>query len=184
LPRRFWLFAGSAGLATAGLVTFGVMSYHLVREHVVPVAAVPLVYSGAMAAAAVASLATGWLYDRWNARVLLVLPALVVGVPVLAFSDARSLAVSGVLLWGAAVGVQDSTVKALVAELVPAARRATGYGLFAAVQGAAAVAGGAMAGALYSTSVPALVAAVAATQVAALALLGWTLRGLAGASAP
>ena len=67
LPRRFWLFAASAGAATAGLVTFGVISYHLTREHVVPLAGVPVVYAAAMAAAALAALVTGWLYDRWNA---------------------------------------------------------------------------------------------------------------------
>jgi hypothetical protein len=38
------------------------------------------------------------------------------------------------LLWGAAVGVLDSSVKALAADLVPAPRRATADGLFAAVQ--------------------------------------------------
>ena len=136
----------------------------------------PVVYAAAMAAEAVAALATGWLYDRWNARVLLVLPLLVAAVPALAFSHGLLVAGAGILLWGAAVGVQDSTVKALVADLVPAARRATAYGWFAAVQGAAAVAGGAMAGALYARSVPALVAAVAATQLVALTLLVATLR--------
>jgi hypothetical protein len=81
-----------------------------------------------------------------------------------------------VLLWGAATGVQDSTVKALVAEVVPAARRATGYGVFAAVQGVAAVAGGGLAGALSTRSVPALTAIVGVLQLAALVLLVRTLR--------
>ncbi len=176
LPTRFWLFAASAGAATAGLVTFGVISFHLTREHVVPVAGVPVVYAAAMAAAALAALATGWAYQRLQGRVLFVLPLLVAAVPPLAFSDTPMTAVAGVLLWGAAVGVQDSTVKALVADLVHAGRRATAYGLFAAVQGAAAVAGGAMAGALYDRSVPALVGAVGATQLMALALLIATFR--------
>jgi MFS family permease len=176
LPRRFWLFAASAGAATAGLVTFGVISYHLTRDHVVPLAGVPVVYAAAMAAAAVAALVTGWLYDRWNASVLLALPVLVAVVPPLAFSGTPATAVAGVLVWGAAVGVQDSTVKALVAELVPPPRRATAYGMFAAVQGGAAILGGTMAGALYSRSVPALVAAVALTQVVTLVLLVATLR--------
>ena len=176
LPRRFWLFAASSGAATAGLVTFGVISYHLTRDHVVPLAGVPVVYAAAMAAAAVAALVTGWLYDRWNASVLLALPVLVVAVPPLAFSGTLVPAVAGVLVWGAAVGVQDSTVKALVAELVPPPRRATAYGMFAAVQGGAAVLGGTMAGALSSRSVPALVAAVAVTQVVTLVLLVATLR--------
>jgi len=176
LPRQFWLFAVSAGLTTAGLVTFGVISYHLVRDRVVDVAAVPLVYAAAMGAAAVAALVTGWLHDRSKGRILLGLPVLVAAVPALAFSGTWPVALVGVLVWGAAGGVQDSTVKALVAQLVPAARRATGYGMFAAVQGAAAVAGGALAGALSETSVPALVVVVAVLQAAALGLLVRTLR--------
>jgi predicted MFS family arabinose efflux permease len=48
--------------------------------------------------------------------------------------------------------------------------------VFAAVQGAAAVVGGVMAGALYERSLPILIAAVAATQVIALVLLIATLR--------
>lgn len=171
LPEPFWWFAAAAALTTAGLVTFGVISYHLVQDGVVAVAWVPVVYAGAMAAAAVAALAVGWRYDRIGGRVLLVLPILVAAVPALAFSATWPVALAGVLLWGAATGLQDSTVKALVAELVPAARRATAFGLFAAVQGAAAVAGGALAGALYDRSVPALFAVVATLQVGALALL-------------
>lgn len=176
LSAEFWLFAASAGAATAGLVTFGVISFHLSQEHVVSVAVVPVVYAAAMGVAALAALATGWLFERLHGRVLLVLPLLVAAVPALAFANSASVAVAGVLLWGSAVGVQDSTVKALVADLVPAGRRATAYGWFAVVQGAAAVAGGAMAGALYSRSVPLLVAAVGATQLVALLLLIVTLR--------
>jgi MFS family permease len=176
LPTAFWLFAAAAGAATAGLVTFGVISFHLTQDHVVPVSAVPLIYAAAMAAEAVAALATGWIFDRVKGRVLLVLPFLVAAVPPLAFTGSVVAVLVGVLLWGAAMGVQDSTVKALVADLVPAPTRASAYGLFAAVQGAAAVLGGLLAGTLYERSVPALVGAVAATQVVALVLLLVTLR--------
>lgn len=67
-------------------------------------------------------------------------------------------------------------MKALVADLVPAPRRATAYGVFAAIQGAAAVVGGGAAGALYERSLPGLVVAVAASQLLALVLLGASLR--------
>jgi MFS family permease len=176
LPRSFWLFAAAAGCATAGLVTFGVISFHLTRDQVVPVATIPLIYAAAMAAAALAALVTGWLFDRVKGRVLLALPFLVAAVPPLAFTNSASAVSVGVLIWGSAVGVQDSTVKALVADLVPATRRATAYGAFAAIQGAAAALGGAMAGALYEHSIMILVAAVSLTQLATLVLLIITLR--------
>jgi MFS family permease len=176
LPVAFWLFASAAGAATAGLVTFGVVSYHLTTDRVVPVATIPLIYAAAMAAEAVAALATGGLFDRIKGRTLLVLPFLVAAVPALAFSTSPHVAILGVVIWGCAMGIQDSTVKALVADLVPSTRRATAYGVFAAVQGAAAIAGGAMAGALYQHSLPILITTVAVIQIGALVLIVATLR--------
>jgi MFS family permease len=176
LPVAFWLFASAAGAATAGLVTFGVISYHLTTDRVVPVATIPLIYAAAMAAEALAALATGGLFDRIKGRTLLVLPFLVATVPVLAFSASPAIAILGVVIWGCAMGIQDSTVKALVADLVPSTRRATAYGVFAAVQGAAAIAGGAMAGALYQHSLPILITTVAVIQIGALVLIVATLR--------
>ncbi|MEO6714845.1 MAG: MFS transporter [Mycobacteriales bacterium] len=171
LPPNFLRFAVGTSLCTAGLVAFALISFHLVERDLLSAAGVPVVYAGAMAAGALAALATGEAYDRFGARVLLTLPFLVAGVPGLAFGHSLRLVVSGALLWGAAVGVQDSTVKALVADLVPRDRRATAFGVFAAVQGAGALVGGAAAGALYERSIPALVAVTAVVQVVALVLL-------------
>jgi MFS family permease len=176
LPGVFWMFAAASAAISAGLVTFAVIAYHLTQDHVVGVAAVPLIYAAAMGAGSLAALASGWLFDRTRGGALLGLPLLVSAVPVLAFASTPLVAIAGALVWGAAGGVLDSTVKALVADLVPASRRATAYGVFAAVQGAAAVAGGVMAGALYQRSLPILIAAVIATQIIALALLLATLR--------
>jgi MFS family permease len=171
LPPRFLGFAIGTTLCTAGLVTFGLISFSLVERHLVPTAGAPLLYAAAMAAGALAALATGEIYDRLGPRVLLGLPLLVAGVPALAFGNSLLLAVLGVLLWGAATGVQDSTVKALVADLVVRERRATAYGVFAALQGAGALLGGIAAGALYSHSVSWLVTAIVATQVVAFAII-------------
>jgi MFS family permease len=176
LPTVFWLFAAASAATSAGLVTFAVIAYHLTQDHVVSVAAVPLIYAAAMGAEAVAALGSGWLFDRTRGGALLSLPLLVSAVPILAFAGSPLIAIAGVLLWGAAGGVLDSSVKALVADLVAVSRRATAYGVFAAVQGAAAVVGGVMAGALYERSLPILIASVIASQVLALVLLIATLR--------
>jgi MFS family permease len=176
LPGVFWLFAAASAAVSAGLVTFAIISYHLAQDHVVTLAAVPVIYAAAMGAAALSALGSGWLFDRTRGGALLSLPLLVTAVPVLAFATSPMVAIIGALLWGVAGGVLDSTAKALVADLVPAFRRATAYGVFAAVQGAAAIAGGVMAGALYEHSLPILIAAVAATQAVAFVLLIATLR--------
>jgi MFS family permease len=171
LPRRFHWFAATMALCTAGLVTFGLIGYHLVEARIVPTAGVPLLYAAAMAAGALAALATGLVYDRSGSKVLLALPLMIAVVSLLAFGGSLLAVTAGVLLWGAAVGLQDSTVKALVADLVPRDRRATAYGIFAAVQGAGALVGGAAAGVLYQHSLTALIVGVAASQTIAVMML-------------
>jgi MFS family permease len=176
LPGDFFRYAVAASLTTGALVTFGIIGYHLTVEGIVPVAAVPVVYAAAMAVEAVAALLVGWAFDRVGARILLVVPILVAIVPALALGPTLSVVVAGVVVWGFAQGVQDSTIKAAVADLVEAPRRATAYGVFAGIQGLLAVVGGAGAGWLYDRSLTALVVVVALSQVVALALLIQTFR--------
>ena len=176
LPGPFYAFATSCALGTLGLMTFGVISFHLVEAGLVTTAVVPLIYAAAMGTEAVAALMTGFAYDRWGAAVLYTLPVTIVAVPALTLADTITVVLAGVLLWGAVTGIQDSTVKALVADLVPEARLATAYGVFAAFQGVAALAGGVLAGGLYTEHRTLLIVLVAATQVVSAALLVVTLR--------
>ncbi|GLW58214.1 major facilitator superfamily protein [Kitasatospora phosalacinea] len=171
LPRAFWVYAAFTAATMTGFATFGVLSFHLIQRHLLPASLVPVLYAAAMLTDAAAALATGWAYDRIGPRVLVVLPLLAAATTALAFTDTVPAVVTGALLWGAATGVQESTLRATVADLVPTPRRATAYGLFAAVVGAATLAGGALTGALYSVSVPALITTVITVQAAALALL-------------
>ena len=179
LPREFHLFSLAVACSTAGLMTFGVISFRFVDAGLVPLAAVPLVYAGAMAVEAVAALATGDLFDRYGGRVLLAVPLVVVTVPPLVFAPALWPVLRGVVLWGAATGIQDSTVKAYVADLVPSRRRSTAYGVFAAVQGVGALVGGTVAGALATTHAGVLAWCVAGLQATSLLLLLRSLRGTA-----
>ncbi|MEO6512885.1 MAG: MFS transporter [Nocardioides sp.] len=176
LPRSYRLLTLSCALATFGLLTFGVLSFHLVDDGLLDVAWVPVVYAAAMGVEAVSALATGFVFDRIGGRTLVVLPFLVAVVPFLAFSSSLTMAVAGILVWGLATGILDSTVKAMVAETVPRSRLGTAYGAFAAVQGVAALAGGGVAGWLYPHGRLPIVTVVGVAQLAALVLLLAALR--------
>jgi MFS-type transporter involved in bile tolerance (Atg22 family) len=123
---------------------------------------------------AVAALGTGYLFDRHGPAAVAVLPVIAAVAAALAFTDTTITAVAGSPLWGAAVGVQESTLRATVAHLVPAPRRATAYGIYAAVIGAGTFAGRALTGALYDYSIPVLVGTIAVVQAGALVLLALT----------
>jgi MFS family permease len=147
-----------------------------VEAGLVTTAVVPLIYAAAMGTEAVAALMTGFAYDRWGAAVLYTLPLTIVAIPALTLANTITVVLAGVLLWGAVTGIQDSTVKALVADLVPQARLATAYGVFAAFQGVAALVGGVLAGGLYIEHRTLLITIVAALQVISALLLVVTLR--------
>jgi MFS family permease len=171
LPSRFWLYSGFSALTMLGFATWAVLAYHLVHRHVLSTATIPVLYAAAMGGAALASLAVGRLYDRAGFRGLVVIPLLAAGVPVLSFSTSVPAVVVGAVLWGAGMGVHDSTMRAAVTDLVPRERRGTGYGTFTAIYGVAWLVGAAMIGALYDVGVGAIETVVVAVQVAALAAL-------------
>ena len=175
LPKNFYPFAAAAFATNAGLVTYGVISFHVTKAGLVPLSAVPLVYAAAMAAAALAALASGYVYDKRGTNVLLVLPFLIALVPGLALSNQIGAVIVGVVAWGSAVGIQESTVKAMVADMVPKARRATAYGIFAAFEGVGALVGGVLSGALYGQR-GVLVVVVVALQACSFVLLWVTVR--------
>ncbi|MFF2344698.1 MFS transporter [Pseudarthrobacter sp. NPDC058119] len=170
MPRQYWLYAAFSSLTMFGYATFGLLSFHLVATGLLPPAMVPVLYAAAMGVDALAALASGWLFDRVGLKVLLALPVLAAAVPWLGFSNNTALAVAGVLVWGAAMGVQESTMRAGVAGLAPVARRGSAYGMFTACYGLAWLAGSFLIGWLYEYSTVALAVTVTAVQAAAMVI--------------
>ncbi|WP_200947961.1 MFS transporter [Arthrobacter sp. Soil763] len=168
LPAGFWWYSGFTAVSMFGFSTFGVISYHLEVQGVLPAALIPVTYAASMGAAALAALASGALYDRIGLRGLLIALPLTAAVPFFSFSTSPGLVWTGAVVWGAALGIHGSTLRAAVADLVPAARRATGYGIFTAIYGTGWLAGATIIGALYAVSLPGLITFIVATQLAAL----------------
>lgn len=171
LPRQFWEYSLFCGLCLVGVATFAVLSFHMVGAGVSE-ALVPVLYAVAMLVDGVAALVTGSMYDRVGPKTLLALPVLSALVPVFAFSGSMVAMVVGVVIWGMTTGVQESTMRAYVADLLPSTARATGYGYFALVTGAGTMLGGTIAGFLYGTAgAGALIAFAFAIEAVAFFLL-------------
>jgi MFS family permease len=84
-------------------------------------------------------------------------------------------ALAGMALWGAGMGAQQSTLRARIAELVPARRRGAAYGIFNTAYGVMWFAGSSAIGILYGRSLGAAVALAIGAQLAAIPLL-WIVR--------
>lgn len=152
LPRSFWLYAAFTGLTTSGFATFGLLSFHLVELGTVAIAVIPVIYAVVMATDAVSALIAGKWYDRIGVQGLVIVPIGTALIPWLGFATTTWLVIAGMLLWGAMLGVQESTMRAAVADLVPDSRRGSAYGIFTAVFGLAWLAGSAVIGLLYEQS--------------------------------
>ena len=171
LPGQFWLYAAFTAVTMLGFSTWAVLAFHLSHRHLVAASVVPVLYALAMGVAALAAVAFGRIYDRFGLRGLVALPLLAAAIPLLSFSTNRAAFVLGTCVWGAAMGVHDSTMRAAVADLVPARHRGAGYGTFTAIYGLAWLAGAAIVGYLYERGVTEAVVFTAVVQAVALILL-------------
>ncbi len=168
LPRAYWFYLAAAALLAAGLADFPLVAFRLAHAKVAEGALIPILYAGAMAADAFSALAFGWLFDRFGFAVLALAALLAVPATALAFLGGLPAVVAGVLLWGAALGAHESVMRAGVAQLAPAGRRGTAFGLFYAAYGGGWFVGSAAMGLAYEVSPRLLVALSAAFSLAAL----------------
>jgi MFS family permease len=169
--RSYWIYLGASALVAAGYSDFPLIAYHFAKSDAMPAAWIPLIYSLAMGVSALAAPAAGWLFDRIG--VVVIAGAVVVAAlfAPLVFLGGTALAVAGMALWGVGIGVQESIVRAAVADLVPSARRAGAYGVFDTGFGIFWFCGSALMGLLYDSSIAARVAFSVTAQLAALPLL-------------
>src|SRR5262249_46779152 len=103
------------------------------------------------------SLPTGWLSDHFGRkRFLAVGWILYAGVYAgFGFAQDYSQVLALLLLYGIYYGLTEGVSKAIVADLVPAERRATAYGLLSASQGICLLLANLLAGRLWSVVSPA-----------------------------
>lgn len=169
-PAYWWYLAGAA-LIGAGFADFPLMAYHFGKKGLIEVGWIPILYSVAMAVDAGAALVLGRWFDRIGFPAIVASFGFSAFFAPLAFLGGRELAVVGVILWGVGMGAQESIMKAAVSNLLPADRRATGFGLYHTGFGVFWFLGSALMGVLYDLSPLALAAFSTAAQLAAIPLI-------------
>lgn len=157
LPKVFWLYTLFTLFSVAGFANFQLISYHLKVQSIVPDAQIPIIYAIAMGVDAVAALLIGKTYDKIGLISLLAVPLLTLPIPFLAFSDSYSLVLMGIILWGIVMGIQETIMRAAIADLIPIERRGFAYGIFNTAYGASLFLGAALMGLLYEHSISYLI---------------------------
>jgi hypothetical protein len=183
LTKTFWLYSAFVFLTTLGFFSFVLVSYHLKAKSLLSDVWIPAIYIVAMLADGVVALAAGKLYDRRKKMsgkasggvvVLVLIPLLAFPLPFMLFSSNLWLIVPAIVMWGAVMGMNESVLKAGVADLTSLRKRGTGFGVFYTVYGLALFGGSTLAGVLYSISIPSLVAVTVAVEAASIPVL-WVL---------
>ena len=170
LPRVFWLYTAFTLFSVAGFANFQLISYHLKVQSIIPDAQIPIMYAIAMGVDAVAALLVGKTYDRIGLVSLLAVPLLTLPIPFLAFSHSYSLVLISIILWGTVMGIQETIMRAAIADLTSVERRGFAYGVFNTALGAGWFLGGAVMGLLYESSITYLVPFAVAMELISIPL--------------
>jgi MFS family permease len=171
LPRVFWLYTAFTLLSVAGFANFQLISDHLHVQGIVPDAQIPIIYAIAMGVDALAALVVGKTYDRIGLISLLAVPLLTLPIPFLAFSHSYSLVLIGMVLWGVVMGVQETIMRAAIADITPVERRGFAYGVFYTMYGAGWLLGGPLMGLLYELSINYLILFAVVMELISIPLL-------------
>ena len=170
-PQVFWLYLASVALIAAGYADFPLIAFHFEKAAVVSTTWIPVFYALAMGVDAIAALIFGRLFDKKGIPILIVGALLSSLFAPLVFSRSFFLALWGVALWGVGMGAQESVLRAAIANMIPANRRALAYGLFNTAYGLFWFIGSALMGILYDVSLGYLVIFSVAMQLASVPLL-------------
>ena len=185
LRSAYWLYLIGIAFLAAGFADFPLMAFHFAKTKLVPDTMVPLLYSLAMGVDAAAALFFGRMYDRKGMLAIIIASSISAFFAPFAFlGKTPAMAVIGVMLWGIGMGAQESILKAAVTTIVSKERRGTAFGFFNAGFGAFWFLGSWLMGALYDTSLPALVIFSLAAQLASLPFFLKTNRLLKPKAAP
>lgn len=169
--KPYWIYFSAGALIAAGFADFALIAFHFQKGAVVSQSMIPVLYAVAMAVGALSALVFGRLLDKLGLPVLLLPFFLSALFAPFVFLGGLTLAFIGMILWGIGMGAQDSLLKAVLSDVVPAEKRSTAFGVFDTGFGIAWFVGSAAMGWLYDKSVPALIVFSVFLQLAAVPVL-------------
>jgi len=166
--KVYWLYVMAGALIAAGYADFALISFHFQKVASVSTNMIPLFYAVAMASGAIAALVFGRLLDRIGYIAIIIAFSLSALSAPLVFLGQFALIFIGMILWGLGIGAQDSLLKAVITDIVPADKKSTAFGVFDTGFGIFWFLGSVVMGFLYDRSIPALIIFSFLLQIGAL----------------
>lgn len=154
----FYLYLVAVMFIAIGFIDYPILAFHLSQTSLIRPIYIPLLYALAMGIDAIAAVFFGYYFDKKGIISLMI--SVIFGsliAPVFFLIDGVYGILFGIVLWGIAMGAQESVLKAVIASLVSKDKRATAYGIFYTVFGLAWFLGSLMIGYLYDVNLLLLV---------------------------
>ncbi|MEM2243700.1 MAG: MFS transporter [Archaeoglobaceae archaeon] len=126
LEKVFWLYTIFTVFAVAGSVNFQLLAFHFKLNQVFSDELIPVLYALVMGVDAISAILTGKAYDKIGLKCLALVPIL---TPISVALSLGAYPVLGLLLVGSVIGMQESVMRAGVAEISGVGKRATAYGI-------------------------------------------------------
>jgi MFS family permease len=152
-PPIFWIYLLFVFVSVSGYANFQLISFHFKDTSVVPDSQIPMLFAIAMGTDALAALVIGRLFDKKGLSMLIAIPILTIPIAPLAFSSNYGSAVIGIIIWGVVMGIQDTIMRASIANMVPSTKRGSAYGIFNTAYGISWFLGSIFMGFLYEISI-------------------------------
>ncbi len=166
--KSFWLYIIAVGLVAAGYADFPLIAYHLKKVSIGHEEWIPAFYALAMSVDAISALFFGRMFDKVGVFILAVVVCLSSFFAPLVFFGNLPLVILGMILWGIGMGVQESIMRAYIAETVSINKRGTAYGIFNSFYGLFWFLGSVLMGILYDVSISYLVIFSVIIQLASI----------------
>lgn len=166
--KAYWLYMLAGALFAAGLMSFELISYHLSTTKIASDQWIPVMLAISTAFGVLANLAFGKAYDRVGLPVVIGAVCASAAFSPFVFLGGFWLVLFGMLLWGVGYAIQDTLLKAIVAEVLPEGKRNFAFGLYYAGYGVGWLGGSIVAGLLYGYSLIALIAFSIVIQLASV----------------
>ncbi len=165
---RYWLYMLAGALFAAGLISYELISYHLIITNTLRDYWIPVMLAIVTACGVIANLVLGKSYDRFGLPVLMFAVLLSAAFTPLVFSGDFSLMIASIPLLGIGYAVQDTLLKAIVAENLPKHKRGLAFGVFYTGYGFGWLIGSITSGLLYDYSLHYLAIFASSVQLMSL----------------
>lgn len=177
LGKDFWTYTISMALLAGGFMHWILVGYILNTSERFGGVVIGSIYLVAMLSDAVIAFPAGYLYDKYGPKTLVVAPALAFIATTLFLTSVNiSVLITGSVVWGVLMGLYETNMRVVIADISTPGGRAFAYGVYGTVFGVSWGIGNLIMSLIFSTFKPLLLPYVISLEIASTITLACFLK--------